>query len=124
MPPNQDSIRVRILLHSLLQTLPQILLVRRVLDNGYAQAIVVAKVALLAAALGDALDLLDLLDLEARGGAQVALHEEGDEDGPLRVRVDAAAGAAVEGGHEEGGAGGGLEDLINHSMSVVFFLNA
>jgi hypothetical protein len=30
----------------------------------------------------------------------------------LRVCVDAAAGAALEGGHEEGRAGGGLEDLV------------
>ena len=105
MPPNQDSIRVRVLLHSLLQALPQILLVRRVLDDGYPQAIVVAQVALLAAALGDALDLLDLLDLEACIFAEVALHEECHEDRPLRVRVNAAAGAALEGGHEEGCAG-------------------
>lgn len=124
MPPNQDSIRVRVLLHSLLQTLPQILLVRRVLDNGYPQAIVVAQVALLAAALGDALDLLDLLDLEACVFAEVALHEESDEDRPLRVRVDAAAGAALEGGHEERGAGGGLEDLVKVSMSIAFLLTA
>ena len=105
MPPNQNSIRVRVRLHSLFQTLPQILLVRRVLDDGYPQTIVVAQVALLAAALGDALDLLDLLDLEARVFTEVALNEQRDQHRPLRVRVDAAAGAALEGGHEEGGAG-------------------
>ena len=124
MPPNQDSIRVRVLLHSLLQTLSQILLVRRVLDTGYPQSIVVAQVALLAAALGDALDLLDLLNFETCVFAEVALDEECDQHGPLRVRVDAAAGAALEGGHEEWGAGGGLEDLVKVSMSVHFLLNA
>jgi hypothetical protein len=35
--------------------------------------------------------------------------EQRDEDSPLRVCVDAAAGAALaEGGVEEGGAGGGF----------------
>ena len=75
---------------------------RRVLDDGYAQTIVVAQVALLPPAFWYALDLFNLLNLEACVFSKVALDEEGDEDGPLRVGVDAAAGAAFKGGHEEG----------------------
>jgi len=67
---------------------------------------------LLAPALGDALDLLNLLNFKASGWAGVALNEEGDKDGPLRMRVDAAAGAALKGGEEQWGAGGWLEDLV------------
>ena len=107
MPPNQDSIRVRVLLHSLLQTLSQILLVRRVLDNGYPQAIVVAQVALLAAALGDALDLLDLVHREdvLVGALLASLTQQSDEHRPLRVCVNAAAGVARrESRKEERGA--------------------
>jgi hypothetical protein len=87
---------------------------RSVLDNRYPQTIVVAQIALLAAALGYAFDLLDFLDLEACIGAEVAFDEECDEDSPLRVRVDAAAGAALECSHEEGRTGGGLEDLVSY----------
>ena len=83
-----------------------------VLDNRYPKAIIVAQIALLATALGDAFDLLDLLDLEACVAARIAFDEEGHEHGPLRVRVDAAAGAAFEGGEEEGRAGGGFKDLL------------
>jgi len=82
--------------------------VRCILNNRYPQPVVVAQIALFAATLRYAFDLLDRFDLEAGAGAEVALDEEGDEDGPLRVRVDAAAGAAVEGGEEEGRAGGRL----------------
>jgi hypothetical protein len=89
--------------------------VRRVLDDGDPQAVKVAQIADLVAALGNALDLLDLLDLEARVGAEVALDEQRDEDGPLRVRVDAAAGAALEGGVEKGRAGGGFVRLASSS---------
>ena len=105
MPPNQNRIRIRIHLHGLFQTLPQILLMRRIFDNWDAQAIVVPQITLFTTALGDTLDLLNLLDFETCRGAGVAFNEEGDEDGPLRVRVDAAAGAALEGSEEERGAG-------------------
>ena len=76
MPPNQDSIRVREVVHSFLKTVSQVLLVRRVLDNRNPQPVKVAKVALLASSLRNTLDLLDLLDLETCGGAEVALHEQ------------------------------------------------
>jgi hypothetical protein len=112
MPLDQNCIAVRILFHRRLQALPEILLVRRVLDNRNPQTIIVAKIALLAATVGDAFDLLDLFDFEACVGAKVALDNEGHEDSPLRVRVNAAACAALERGEEERGACGGFEDLV------------
>jgi hypothetical protein len=92
---------------------------RRVLDDRYPQAIVVAQIALLATTLGYAFDLLDLFDFEACVVAEVAFDEESNENGPLGVRVYAAAGAAFEGGHEEGCAGRWFEDLMiyEHDMS-------
>jgi len=39
---------------------------------------------------------------------EVAFDKECDEDSPLRMRVDAAAGAAFEGGEEKGRACGGF----------------
>jgi hypothetical protein len=57
---------------------------------------------LLAAALGDPFDLLDLLDFETGLGSMRGFDEEGYEDRPLGVCVDAAACAAFEGGEEEG----------------------
>lgn len=111
MPPHKHRIRIGILLHRRLQTLRKILLVRRILDNRYPQPVKVAQVADFISPLGYTFDLLDLLDFETGGGPGVALDEEGDEDGPLGVRVDAAAGAALEGCVEEGGAGGGFVDL-------------
>jgi len=45
--------------------------------------------------------LFNLFDLKARVFSEIALDEEGYEDGPLRVCVDAAAGAAFEGCEEE-----------------------
>jgi hypothetical protein len=119
MPPYKHRIRIGILLHGGLEALCEILLVRRVLDNGDPQAVKVSQVADLVAALGYALDLLDLLDLKAYVGPEVALDQQRDEDGPLRVRVDAAAGAALKGGVEEGRAGGGLVGLAFSSAPVL-----
>lgn len=112
MPPHKHCKRVGEFLHGLLHELGKILLVRRVLDNGDPQRVVVPKVAHLAEAAPEALDLLNVVDLEdaAAGPVGGGLEDEGDEDGPVRVRVDAAAGvAAREGGEEEGGALRGLE---------------
>ena len=107
MPPHQHGKGIRELLHGLLHELGQILLVRRVLDDGDAQRIMVAQVPLLAEAAAEALDLLDVVDLKdaARRGAGCSLKEERDEDGPLRMSVNAAAGvAAGESSEEERGA--------------------
>lgn len=112
MSPDKDCIRIRVFLHRLFQALPQILLMRRIFNNRYAQPIIVPQVTCLATALRYALDLLNLLDLETCVLAKIALHEECHEHRPLRVCVYAAAGAALEGRHEEGCAGRGLEDLL------------
>lgn len=119
MSPDQDRVRIGVLLHRLFQALSQVLLMRRVLDDRYSQPVVVPQIALLAPPLRYAFDLLNLLDLEASVFAEVALDQQCDENRPLRVCVDAAAGAALEGGHEERCAGGGLEDLLTSVQSNI-----
>lgn len=112
MPPDEHGVRIRVAVHRLLQELGQVLLVRRVLDDRYPQRVVVSQVALLTEPAPEALDLLDVVDLEDavalfRAGHAVAsrrrgLEEQRHKDGPVRVRVDAAAGAALgKGGEEE-----------------------
>jgi len=79
----------------------------------------VPQVARLGETLAEALDLLDVVDLEDLAAARVGvgLEEESDKDGPLGVSVDAASGVALrEGGEEEGRAlggttGGGRSDV-------------
>ena len=74
MSPNKNRIRIRVFLHRLLQTLPQILLMRRILNDRYAQPIIVSQIARFATALRYALDLLNLLDFKTRVLAEIALH--------------------------------------------------
>lgn len=107
MTPHQDGIRIRILLHSSLKILRQVLLMRRVLNNRNTQRIMVSQVTHLPHALAKTFNLLNVVDLE--DAAALCLEEQGDEDGPVGVGVDAATGAAAgEGGEEEGRALGGL----------------
>jgi hypothetical protein len=75
---------------------------RRILNNRHNQLIKIAQTPLLPFTLPNPLNLLQMLNLKCRIFSKVLLYEERDEDGPLRVRVDGAAGAAVEGGEEEG----------------------
>lgn len=63
-----------------------------------------------------ALDLFNLLNLEARILAELALDEERHKDSPLRVRVYAAAGAPVEGREEERGTSRWFVDLRSRSQ--------
>jgi hypothetical protein len=56
---------------------------RRVLDNRYAEAVVVAQVALLPPALRYTFDLLDFFNLETTFFAEVALDQKGNEYGPF-----------------------------------------
>jgi hypothetical protein len=49
--------------------------------------------------------------------AKVTFDQESDKNGPLRVCVDAATGAALKGSEEERSAGRGLKDL--HHVSTV-----
>jgi hypothetical protein len=74
---------------------------RRILNDGYAQAVIVAEVTLLPSTLRYAFDLFNLFNLEARVFSKVALDKERYKDGPLRVCVDAAAGTAFKGCEEE-----------------------
>lgn len=125
MPLDQHRTRLGPLLNRLLQRILQVLLVRSILDNRDLHRVEVAQVACFAPALEDlraaraaardAFDLLDLFhgeDVGAVGVLVAGFADEGYEDGPLGVRMDTAAGAALgEGCHEEGGAGGGFERL-------------
>ena len=77
---------------------------RSILDDGYTQTVIVTQVTLLPSSFRYALGLFNLFDLKARVFSEIALDEEGYEDSPLRVCVDAAAGAAFEGREEERGA--------------------
>lgn len=109
---NQHCVRVWVLLHSLLEELSQVFLVGCVLDDGDAERVMVAQVSRLVHALAEALDLLNVVDLEdpVVAGA-LGLEEQRDEDGPLGVGVNAAAGAAAgERGEEERRALGRLVD--------------
>lgn len=110
MSTDQHSIGIRVLFHGSLEELGEVLLMRRVFNDGDAQGVVVAEVARLLEALAEALDLLNVVNLKHLGvAALLLLEEQGDEDGPLRVRVDAAAGvAARKGGEEERRALAGL----------------
>lgn len=103
MPADQDGVGIGVLLHGGLKVLGEVLLVGGVFDDGDPQSVVVAQVSGLGHAPAEALDLLDVVDLKdlVPAGA-LGLEQQGDEDGPLRVRVDAAAGvAAGEGCQEE-----------------------
>lgn len=102
MPADEDSIRIRVLVHGLLEELGEVLLMGRVLDDGDAQRVVVAQVPGLLEAAAEALDLLDVVDLEDLVvTAPLRLEQQRHQHGPLRVRVDAAPGAAPREGREE-----------------------
>ena len=110
MSPNQHGIGIRILFHSLLKILGQILLMRGVLNDRDPERVMIPQVALLRHPPPEALDLLDVVDLKDFILTwTLGLEQQRDEHGPLGVRVDAAAGvAAGEGCEEEGRALGGL----------------
>lgn len=84
---------------------------RRVLNDGDPQRIVVPQVTDLAEPLAKALDLLNVVDLKDAAVVALCLEQQRDQHGPVGVRVDAAAGAAAgEGREEEGRALRGLVD--------------
>ena len=74
---------------------------RRVLDDWYAQHIVVSQVSLLAKTSAKCLDLFDVVDLEHICIARSSLKEECYKDSPLRVRMDATSRIALLEGCEE-----------------------
>jgi hypothetical protein len=108
VPLDQNRISVRILRHGLLQALCQILLVSGIFDNGNPERIEETQHAL-ALAAGDTLDLLDVADLEAAARPLLPLDQESHKNRPLRMGMNAAARALLEGGQEEGCACGGLQ---------------
>lgn len=121
MSADKHGIGFRVFLHGHLQELGQILLMGRILDNRDSQRIMVPKVARLLVSLSEALDLLDVVDFENRG--TLALEEEGDENSPLGVGVDAATGVALgEGGEEEWGALGGFVDRWGAEVDSVLWV--
>lgn len=106
MATNQNSVRIRVFVHGLLKELGQVLLVGRVLNDRDTEGIMIAEVSRLAVTATEALDLLNVVDLEHTVGAFVTgvghgLEDEGNEDSPVRMRVDAASGAAARKGGEE-----------------------
>lgn len=106
MPTDKDGVGIGVARHCLLKILCQILLMGSVLDDGYAQGVVEAKISRFGHAATEALDLLDVVNLEdlVPTGA-VGLKQEADENGRLGVGMDAAAClSAAEGGQEERGA--------------------
>lgn len=78
---------------------------RRVLDHRNPQGVVVSEVADLVHALSEPLDLLNVVDLEDLPAVSLPralrLEQQRDQDGPLRMGVDAAAGTALGEGREE-----------------------
>lgn len=116
MSPHEHRIGVGIFVHRCLQTFRQVLLVRGVLNDRNAQSIVIIQVAF-ALAAGDTLDLLDVANLEACVRAHLPFHQQGDQNRPLRVSVNAAAGALLKGREEQWGASGwfqceGFADIV------------
>lgn len=124
MSANKDGVGVRVLVHSRLQTTGQILLECRVLDNGNAEGVVVSQHTL-PLTTGDALDLLNGADLEAGIGTLLALHQQGHQDGPLRVGVNTAASTMFKRRQEERSAGGRVQfqrttDIVALLCGVLF----
>lgn len=110
MPADQHRIGIWILFHCLLETFREILLERRVVDDGDPERVVIPEHAF-ARAPRNALDLLNVADFKVPTRTKLALDKKGHQDSPLRVGVNAAAGAAVEGGQEQGRAGRGFQIL-------------
>ena len=100
MPSDQDSVCIGELVYGFLQALGQILLKGRILDDGDLERIEEPEHPL-PFTPRDALDLLNVADLKHALGSLFPLHNECDQDGPMRMRVDAALGPALECGQEE-----------------------
>jgi len=108
MSPNEYCISIGILLHSFLQPLGQILLERRILNDGNAQRIVKAQHPF-AWAFGDAFDLLNITDLEARILSVQLLNQQGHQNGPLGMGMYGTQGATLKSCKEQWCAGRRLE---------------
>lgn len=95
MSADKHGICVGVFVHSSLQTTGQVLLEGSVLNDGDLQGIEEPKHTL-ALATGDTLDLLNVVDLEASIWATRLLHQQGHENSPLRVRVDATSSTLLK----------------------------
>ena len=105
MSSDKHGVRVRILIHGLLEALSQVLFERGVLDDRDRQGIVKAQHSGLVSATRDAFDLLNLADLEAGVFAMQFLDQKRDQHGPLAVSVDGASGTPLKRCEEQGRAG-------------------
>jgi hypothetical protein len=108
MSPDQDGVGVRVLVHGLLQASGEILLECSVLDDRNLKCVEEAQHAL-ALASRNTLDLLNVADLEASIWTLLALDQERHQNGPLGVRVNAAAGTTLESSKEQRSACGRLQ---------------
>lgn len=72
-----------------------------VFDNGDPQRIMISQIPLLLVTFAEALNLLNIIDLEDVAVQLPLLKEKGNEYSPLRMCVDAAARIAFGKGSEE-----------------------
>jgi hypothetical protein len=105
---DEYGIRVGVLVHGCLQAAGEILLEGGVLDDGDLQGIKESEHTL-ALTTRNTLDLLNVVDLKASIGALLPLHQQGDENSPLRVGMDAAASTLLKCSQEQRGTGRGVE---------------
>ena len=96
MPSYEDCVSIRVLDHGFLQTPRQVLLVRRILDDRDSKRIVETQHAL-SLAPWNSLDLLDVADVKTSVLSVRFLHQQRDKHRPLRMGVNTASGALVEG---------------------------
>lgn len=120
MSAHEHGIGVGVLIHRSFEATGQILLKGSVLNDGDAQSIKEPEHAL-ALATGNALDLLDVVNLKTGIRALLALHQQGHQDGPLRVSVDTAPCAVLKGCQEQWSAGRGIQ--IEGLADIVAFFS-
>lgn len=108
MSPHKHRISVGVFFHCLFQASREVFLEGGILDDGDLEGIKETQHAL-ALTPWDTLDLLNVANLEHTAGALLPFDQEGDQHGPLRVGVDAAASTLIKGGQEERRASRGLQ---------------
>lgn len=100
MSAHQHRVCVWMSINGFLESLGQVFLKRRVLNDGNPQRVMII-VHSFSFALGDALDLLDITDFKIALLAILPLDQQSHENGPLRVRMDTAHGSAFKGSEEQ-----------------------
>lgn len=99
VPPDKNRVCVRVLVHGCLQTTGEVLFEGGVFNNGNLQSIEEPEHALSFTA-GNTLDLLNVADLETSIRALLPLHQQSDQNRPLRMSVDAAPSTMLKGSQE------------------------